>query len=77
VVDWDYERDIIEVDLPADCDCPGVSSGNQLPVDALVTAAQTYVQSVLNLTAKQEGLPKTDKRVKSKTRMEIIRLATE
>jgi Fe-S-cluster containining protein len=43
VVDWDYERDVIEVDLPADCDCPGVLGGDQLPVDVLVTCTG-YVQ---------------------------------
>jgi Fe-S-cluster containining protein len=75
VVDWDYERDLIEVDLPADCACPGITSSGLLPVESLSKAAQAYVHGLLELTAKQENLASTDLRVLSKTRMLIIQLA--
>ncbi len=77
VVDWDYEREVIEVDLPVDCACPGVRVDEPLSVDKLTKAAQAYVHGLLLLTAKQEQLPPTDKRVLSKTRLLIIKLASE
>jgi Fe-S-cluster containining protein len=77
VTDWDYEKNIIEVDLPADCDCPGISSGSQLPLETLSRAAQTFVHDQLTAVAKKENLPTTDAKVLSKTRLQIIKMATE
>jgi Fe-S-cluster containining protein len=75
VVDWDYERDVIEVDLPADCACPGISVGEELPFEKLTKAAQNYVKETIELLAEQEGLPPKDPKVLSETRKLIIRLA--
>ncbi len=77
VTDWDYEKNQIEVDLPADCDCPGIYEGDQLPLETISKAAQTYVHELQGSIAKQEHLPATDPKVLSKTRQLIIKLATE
>ena len=77
VVDWDYERNLIEVDLPADCECPGVFGGSELPLESLVKAAQTYVRDLIEAVAKQESLSPNDPKVLSKTRQLIIRQSTD
>ncbi len=77
VIDWDYERNLIEVDLPADCDCPGIFLGNQLPLKALGRAAQAFVHDQLMAVAKEECLPANDAKVLSKTRRRIIEMAID
>lgn len=73
ITDWDYEKNTIELDLPAECRCKGILvEGGTLPIDEMGRAAQTLVQSMLEITAKALGLPITDKRVASKMRMLII-----
>jgi Fe-S-cluster containining protein len=74
VTDWDYEKNLIEVDLPADCNCPGVSEGNDLPLETLGKAAQLLVHNLLETTAKEEGLLITETTVLSKTRLRILHL---
>jgi Fe-S-cluster containining protein len=78
VVDWDYEKNLIEVDLPADCDCPGITAGSsQLPVETLGKAAQNFVHDQLMATAKEQCLPASDTRVLSKTRLRILKMAID
>ncbi len=78
VVDWDYKRNLIEVDLPADCDCPGVSVGDgQLPLETLGKAAQNFVRDLQVAVAKEEHLPATDPMVLSKTRLLIVKMASD
>jgi Fe-S-cluster containining protein len=77
VVDWDYEKNLIVVDLPADCDCPGVAEGNELPFELLSRAAQEYVRDLREAVAQKEKLPSTDRLVLSKTRMLIMKLAAD
>ncbi len=77
VTDWDYTKNLIEVDLPVDCDCPGINDTNQLSLKAISKAAQTYVHDIQKATAQQEQLPLNDKAVLSKTRQIIIKLAIE
>ncbi len=77
VMDWDYENDVIEVDLPADCACPGIHEGNYIPVETIAKAVQTYVYSLQKSIADQECLPITDPKVLSKTRQIVIKLSTE
>jgi Fe-S-cluster containining protein len=77
VTDWDYTKNQIEVDLPADCDCPGVNGTGQLPLETIGKAAQTYVHDTQVAIAKEEKLPLNDPVVLSKTRQLIIKLATD
>jgi len=77
VTDWDYTKNLIEVDLPADCDCPGISGTGQLPIETIANAAQTYVHDTQKAIAQQEQLPLDNPVVLSKTRQLIIKLAIE
>ena len=77
VTDWDYTKNLIEVDLPADCDCPGINSTGQIPLETIGKAAQTYVHDTQKAIAKEEKLPLNDPVVLSKTRQLIIKLAIE
>jgi Fe-S-cluster containining protein len=75
ITDWDYEKNTIELDLPGECRCKGILvEGGTLPIDEMGRAAQTLVQSMLEITAESLGLPITDKRVASKLRMLIIEM---
>lgn len=75
IMDYDYERNRIELELnfPVACSCEGVSEGGVLPLEVIGKAAQVIVQKILALTAKDMGLPVTDKRVASETRDRILR----
>jgi Fe-S-cluster containining protein len=77
ITDWDYERNQIELDLPAECNCKGVFKGRTLPEEEIGRAAQTIVQDLLEVTAKFLGLPIADKRVASKTRILIMGMIGE
>jgi Fe-S-cluster containining protein len=77
VIDWDYEKNLIEVDLPVDCDCPGIDNTNQLPFETISKAVQTYVREMQKATAQQEQLPLNHPVVLSKTRQIIIKLAID
>jgi Fe-S-cluster containining protein len=68
ITDWDYERNMIEVDLPVDSKCKGILEGGPLPIEEIGRAAQTMLQNLLEIEAKFLGLPITDKRVASETR---------
>lgn len=75
ITDWDYEKNTIELDMPAECRCKGILlEGGTLPIDEMGRAAQILVQSILEITAKTLGLPVTDKRVASKMRRLIIKM---
>ena len=76
VTDWDYERDLIEVDLPPDCDCPGICEVD-LQIETLAKSAQSFVRWIQGVIAKQENLPLNDPKVLSKTRQLIIKQSTE
>ncbi len=77
VMDWDYEKNTIEVDLPADCACPGIFIGDELPIESIGKAAQKYVQNLIKAVSKEENLSVKDNEVLSKVRQLIIKLATE
>jgi hypothetical protein len=72
ITDWDYEKNTIEIDLPAECKCKGILEGGTLPIEEMGRAAQTILQNMLEIEAKSLGLPITDKRVASKTRIIIM-----
>jgi len=77
VTDWDYTKNLIEVDVPANCDCPGINDTDLLPLETISKAAQTYVYDTQKATAQQEQLPLNDPVVLSKTRQIIIKLAID
>jgi Fe-S-cluster containining protein len=79
VVDYDFERNRIELELnfPAACGCKGVFEGQPLPVEVIGQAAQAIVRKILALTAKDLGLPISNKRVVSETRARILRRGVE
>jgi hypothetical protein len=52
----------------------GILEGGTLPIEEMGRAAQTIVQNMLEIAAKSLGLPITDKRVASKTRMTIMEM---
>jgi len=77
IVDYDYERNRIEVALnfPSSCSCEGVSDEGVLPMEEIGKAAQVIVRKILALTAKDLGQPPTDPRVACETRSRILRRA--
>ena len=79
IIDYDYERNRIELELnfPFACCCIGICDEEILPVEVIGKAAQTIVQKILALTAKDLGLPVTDKRVYSETRSRLLRRRIE
>ena len=79
IVDYDYEKNRIELELnfPFSTCCSGICDEGTLPVEEIGKAAQILVQKILALTAKDLGLPVTDKRVKSETRSRLLRRGVE
>ena len=80
IVDFDFEENRIELELnfPFSSCCLGVCEKDKtLPVEDIGKAAQTLVQKVLALTAKDLELPVSDKRVKSETRSRLLRRNVE
>ena len=79
IADYDYEKNRIELELnfPAACGCEGVFDGETLPIDVIGKAAQVIVQKILALTAKDLGLPTTDRKVASEARSRILRSRIE
>jgi Fe-S-cluster containining protein len=77
VIDWDYTKNLIQLDLPVDCACPGVNYSNKLPFKNIAKAAQTYVHNTQKVIAQQEHLPINDPVVLYKTRQMLIQLAIE
>jgi hypothetical protein len=79
IVDYDFERNLIELDLnfPAACGCDGVCKGESLPVEVIGKAAQAIVGKILALTARDLGLPESNRKVASETRARILRRKVE
>jgi Fe-S-cluster containining protein len=80
IVDYDYEKNRIELglDFPFSCCCIGTCDEKEiLRVEEIGKAAQTIVQKILELTAKDLRLPLTDKRVYSETRSRLLRRRIE
>ena len=77
--DYDYESNRIdlELDFPFSSCCMGVCEEKTLPVAVIGRAAQTIIKKILALTAKDLGLPITDKRVYSATRSRLLRRRVE
>jgi Fe-S-cluster containining protein len=75
IVDYDYEKNRIDLELnfPSACGCEGVFEGETLSVEDIGRAAQVVVQKILALTAKDMGLPATDRKVPREARSRILR----
>jgi len=79
IVDFDYEKNRIEVDLnfPFALCCIGTCDKTAVPDKEIVRAAQILVQKILALTANDLGLPVTDNRVYAETRSRLLRRSVE
>jgi Fe-S-cluster containining protein len=79
IVDYDYENDKIELELnfPFSSCCIGTCEEEAVSVEEIAKAAQTLVQKILALTAKDLDLPINDKKVKSETRSRLLRRTVE
>jgi Fe-S-cluster containining protein len=80
VVDYDYEKNKIELELdfPFSSCCNGTCGEPEIvSVKEIAKAAQTIVQKILELTAKDLRLPVTDKRVHHETRSRLLRRRIE
>ena len=79
IVDYDCEEECIELELnfPFSSCCPGVGEKGTLPLDEIGKAARIIVKKILDLTAKDLGLPITDKRVHVETRSRLLRRNVE
>lgn len=79
IVDYDYENNKIELALnfPFSSCCIGTCEEEAVTAEEIAKAAQTLVQKILALTAKDLNLPITDKKVKSETRSRLLRRTVE
>jgi len=79
IVDYDYEKNLIELELnfPFSSCCTGICDHDTLPIEEIAKAAQTLIQKILALTAKDLGLPVTNKNVQSETRSRLLRRRIE
>jgi Fe-S-cluster containining protein len=79
IVDYDYEKNLIELELnfPFSSCCTGICDDDTLPIEEIAKAAQTLIQKILALTAKDLDLPVTDKNVQSETRSRLLRRRIE
>ena len=80
IADYDFEKNRIELELdfPFSSCCNGSCDEKEiLPVKEIARAAQTIIQKILALTAKDMNLPVTDKRVHSETRSRLLRRRIE
>jgi Fe-S-cluster containining protein len=79
IADYDCEKKTIELELnfPSSLSCVGVCDKGTMPVEVIGRAAQTLMQKILTLTAKDMGLPVSDKRVQVETRSRLLRRNVE
>ena len=75
IADYDFDRKTIELELnfPFTLCCNGVCEEGKVSVEVIGKAAQTLMQKILALTAKDMDLPITDKRVHSEARSRLLR----
>jgi Fe-S-cluster containining protein len=80
IVDYDYKRDKIEVELnfPFSCCCIGTCNESEIAqIEEIARAAQILVQKIQALTANDMGLPPKHKRVFAETRSRLLRREVE
>jgi Fe-S-cluster containining protein len=79
IADYDFSKKQIELTLNfpfASC-CIGVCREEKIPVEEIAKAAQTMLQKILAMTAKDLDLPITDKKVHRETRSRLLRRTVE
>ena len=77
VRDWDYEKNLIEVDFRPELICDGISAEGDVPIEVIGKAAQAFVREMLEMVAKKEGLPITSTKVLSLTRILMMGMLGE
>jgi Fe-S-cluster containining protein len=80
IADYDYEKNRIELELnfPFSSCCEGTCEEKELEgFQEIAKAAQVIVKKILDLTARDLGLPARDKRVRAETRCRILRRKIE
>ena len=80
IMDFEYENKeiVLELNFPFTACCPGTcETETMVNVEEIAKAAQVLVQKILGLTAKDMGLPITDKRVYAETRSRLLRRSVE
>ena len=80
IIDFEFENNKIVLDLnfPFTACCLGICEGETIiSVEEIAKAAQVLVQKILVLTAKDMGLPISDKRVYAETRSRLLRRSVE
>ena len=79
IADYDFSKKQIELTLnfPFTSCCLGLCCEEKLLVEEIAKAAQTMLQKILALTAKDLGLPITDKKVHRETRSRLLRRTVE
>ena len=79
IMDYDYEKNKIEVDLnfPFACGCVGTVEEKTVPIDEIGRAAQILVQKLLAITSNDLGISINDKRVYAETRSRLLRRKIE
>ncbi len=79
IMDYDYEKNKIEVDLnfPFACCCIGTCDETTVPIEEIGRAAQILVQKLLAITANDLGLSLSDKKVYAETRSRLLRRRVE
>ena len=79
IIDYDAEKNKIELALnfPFTCCCEGVSNEGTVPIELIGKAAQVVMKKILELTAKEMGLPVNDKKVRFAARAKLLRRMVE
>ncbi len=79
ITDYDPEKNKIELslDFPFSCCCEGVCAEGAVPIEVIGRAAQVVMNKILELTAKEMGLPKNDKKVRFAARAKLLRRMIE
>ena len=72
ITDFDYEQNVIEVDLSPECECLGVNTYENLPLEEMGKTAQSIVEDMILRMASKHGLPPTDRKVLSLARIWIM-----
>lgn len=79
ITDYDFSKKQIELALnfPFTCCCIGICNEEKIPVGEIAKAAQTMLQKILAITAKDLDLPITDIKVHRETRSRLLRRTIE
>jgi hypothetical protein len=79
ITDYDPEKNKIELALnfPFTCCCEGICTEGAVPIEVIGKAALVVMNKILELTAKEMGLPVNDKKVRFAARAKLLRRMIE